>query len=571
MSSFILERCRSLCEDTEFLERALVILFEKLPRDHVTSLIIKTTIKRIAEEIQRNSNLILDLFVDSSGERRREISHLGGEVIGDSGDNSNKNESWNGVWSNYYTSIKTALIGVSEESTMLNSLISGRNFENGSNDKLYIAENRVADMLEKGASLLDSIFLPEEDLGRRLYLEEHYNRFINLKKLRNYRESSFIDVEIEKLRRKGKNIGEIEDNTIVFEEIGLDAYLRNYDKFSTIPRYFKYRSSEYEEYTTRLLSYLSDFFMKSHPLLNKKSIEDELEKTFESNWSKGMLKDWVIPTYEMEFYSKPFDKLFFSQGTYDSHIKSKSYMKKKNEFNSLSEEELRNRKISSISEDKRISRVEFFISKYSQYLFRERREAIEFVNRLQSSTKEELELDENFKDNFKGLNELIFELKSKKSDKKEEFNNEEHYGENYEDEDEEDDFEELQNKVYNPLKLPLGPDGRPMPYWLYKLNGLGIEFKCEICGNCSYWGRRAFERHFQEARHSNALNALGIPNTSHFKEITRISDALELYSSLCSQAKNKLFDEQNGLEMEDSEGNVITLRTFNEFHSRGVI
>jgi splicing factor 3A subunit 3 len=49
--------------------------------------------------------------------------------------------------------------------------------------------------------------------------------------------------------------------------------------------------------------------------------------------------------------------------------------------------------------------------------------------------------------------------------------------------DEEDDF------VYNPLKLPLGWDGKPIPYWLYKLHGLNQEFKCEICGNFSYWGR----------------------------------------------------------------------------------
>ena len=26
--------------------------------------------------------------------------------------------------------------------------------------------------------------------------------------------------------------------------------------------------------------------------------------------------------------------------------------------------------------------------------------------------------------------------------------------------------------VYNPLKLPLGFDGKPIPYWLYKLHGL---------------------------------------------------------------------------------------------------
>ena len=55
--------------------------------------------------------------------------------------------------------------------------------------------------------------------------------------------------------------------------------------------------------------------------------------------------------------------------------------------------------------------------------------------------------------------------------------------------------------VYNPLKLPLGWDGKPIPYWLYKLHGLNVEFKCEICGNFSYWGRRAYERHFREQRH----------------------------------------------------------------------
>lgn len=37
--------------------------------------------------------------------------------------------------------------------------------------------------------------------------------------------------------------------------------------------------------------------------------------------------------------------------------------------------------------------------------------------------------------------------------------------------------------IYNPLKLPLGWDGKPIPYWLYKLHGLNQEFKCEICGN----------------------------------------------------------------------------------------
>ena len=57
-----------------------------------------------------------------------------------------------------------------------------------------------------------------------------------------------------------------------------------------------------------------------------------------------------------------------------------------------------------------------------------------------------------------------------------------------------DDEEAKQN--FNSKSLPVGNDGKPVPLWLYKLHGLGIEFKCEICGGASYWGRRAYERHF---------------------------------------------------------------------------
>jgi splicing factor 3A subunit 3 len=40
--------------------------------------------------------------------------------------------------------------------------------------------------------------------------------------------------------------------------------------------------------------------------------------------------------------------------------------------------------------------------------------------------------------------------------------------------DTESDDEEQQ--IYNPLKLPMGWDGKPIPYWLYKLHGLGQVF-----------------------------------------------------------------------------------------------
>ena len=60
--------------------------------------------------------------------------------------------------------------------------------------------------------------------------------------------------------------------------------------------------------------------------------------------------------------------------------------------------------------------------------------------------------------------------------------------------DSDDDDDKL---IANPKNLPIGWDGKPIPFWLYKLHGLGIEYKCEICGGASYWGQKAFEAHFQ--------------------------------------------------------------------------
>lgn len=52
-----------------------------------------------------------------------------------------------------------------------------------------------------------------------------------------------------------------------------------------------------------------------------------------------------------------------------------------------------------------------------------------------------------------------------------------------------DDDEDEEARIYNPLKLPLGWDGKPIPYWLYKLHGLGTEYRCEICSDYVYQGR----------------------------------------------------------------------------------
>ena len=131
--------------------------------------------------------------------------------------------------------------------------------------------------------------------------------------------------------------------------------------------------------------------------------------------------------------------------------------------------------------------------------------------------------------------------------------------------------DEDEEPVYNPLNLPIGWDGKPIPFWLYKLHGLGVEYKCEICGNQSYWGRRAFDRHFQEWRHAHGMRALGIPNTKHFHDITVIEDAVNLHEKLKGALQAEQFELDAEEEFEDTEGNVLDKRTYEDLARQGLL
>ncbi|CAA7259619.1 unnamed protein product [Cyclocybe aegerita] len=131
--------------------------------------------------------------------------------------------------------------------------------------------------------------------------------------------------------------------------------------------------------------------------------------------------------------------------------------------------------------------------------------------------------------------------------------------------------EEEEERIYNPLKLPLGWDGKPIPYWLYKLHGLGVEYRCEICSDHVYMGRKNFDRHFQESRHAFGMRALGLPNTKHFHEITRIEDALALAEKLKQEGRHEIFEQETMEELEDDDGNVYNRKTYDDLKKQGLI
>ncbi|KAL6052708.1 Splicing factor 3A subunit 3 [Balamuthia mandrillaris] len=133
----------------------------------------------------------------------------------------------------------------------------------------------------------------------------------------------------------------------------------------------------------------------------------------------------------------------------------------------------------------------------------------------------------------------------------------------------EDDEEE--EVIIGKQNYPVGWDGKPIPYWLYRLHGLAIQYKCEICGDATYSGRRNFEKHFQEAKHASGMRKLGIPNTRHFWEVTKIQDALDLWEKLKKEMATADWRPDEEMEFEDEEGNVMNKKTYEDLKAQGLL
>ena len=183
---------------------------------------------------------------------------------------------------------------------------------------------------------------------------------------------------------------------------------------------------------------------------------------------------------------------------------------------------------------KDLAAVEAKIYKLSELLSEQRHDTLENVQRKQARTGQEREEEET---------EVADE-----------------------DEEEEDEDEVL----YNPKNLPLGWDGKPIPYWLYKLHGLNINYPCEICGNQIYRGPKAFQRHFSEWRHAHGMRCLGIPNTAHFANITQIEEAIKLWEKLKRVKSVDKWKPDQEEEFEDTAGNVVSRKTYEDLRRQGL-
>ncbi|KAL9018437.1 MAG: hypothetical protein Q9185_004280 [Variospora sp. 1 TL-2023] len=506
----LLEDQRFIHEDLERLEQGISDRVLDDPRHIRDRLNRDHQISGFLDRIQQQSKRLLDIYNDTEGLRAKEIQSIS---TGDPFDEFYK---------------------------QLNEIKDfHRRYPNEPVENLERAYKRKAPGEGESATAeIDNLFTGEEAYGRFLDLTTLHEDYLNLPGVQSRR-------------------------------ITYLQYLNIFDQFTPphcpIKRPEK-STDQYFSYVGRLADYLEGFLRRTRPLDDLDKIFASFGSDFDRAWQAKEVPGWgeekqavgpAAPVTEGTgegTWCPACAKEFKNDNVYRSHLSGKKHVKAAESraaqgpiSNGSAKSQVRGTSAAKDLKERAIAEREYRIRKLASTMETVRSDTRVNVERKQGMTERERqqELDALFADS------VDTSLRPSGADDESDSSGDE--------------------KIYNPLKLPLAWDGKPIPYWLYKLHGLGVEFPCEICGNFVYMGRRAFDKHFNEARHIYGLKCLGITNTTLFREITGIEDALKLWDKMTRDKKKEKSGGDNVVQMEDAEGNVMPEKVYYDLQKQGLL
>lgn len=299
--------------------------------------------------------------------------------------------------------------------------------------------------------------------------------------------------------------------------LGLDLSYLEYLRLFASPAYTSHHA-DYVRYQNGLLEYLKTQFKVAYPLKEEPQLSAEVARP------------------ELDLFCVACDKLFSKESVFQGHLQGKKHQK------NVKNLDLQQPKIS----------LRSLIKQYASILEPILENTIRDLERKAGMSEREKILDAIAADGNESdyTNYSSSENESDVADA------------------DEDDDDDLLGK-----NLPLGTDGTPIPLWLYKLQGLHKQYRCEVCGNAVFKGRLQFAKHFSLAKHIHGLVSLGVSELkiSLFGGISEISGAKELWNELKKEnginPESKLDDE----EVEDDEGNVMSRKDYVELKKQGLL
>lgn len=274
------------------------------------------------------------------------------------------------------------------------------------------------------------------------------------------------------------------------------------------------KSPRYASLVHELSQYIESFFYKRYCLIDKTVVESRLTREFEKEYTAAGVSCGTPGKLFCTVCSKQ-----YALSVFPAHIPGKAHQKL-------------------LHKHKTMLLHEFKLHKYLVQVQEELQSTTSLLERLQALTPQERASELAEVD--KAYNEPTYTPQQ--------------------------DDEESSEPQDTMASMPVGPDGVPMPFWLYKLQGLDVSFPCEICGNERFQGRRSFDRHFSGAKHQLRLRCLGIEPSPAFRGISAIDDALKL-----AQVGQKSPDEALVVQAEDRSGNVLAQTDYDDLRRQGLL
>ncbi|KAH9909717.1 hypothetical protein F4778DRAFT_712358 [Xylariomycetidae sp. FL2044] len=506
----LLEEQRFLHEDLERLEQGIADRIGEEPKHIRDRLARDHQIAQFLDRISSQSSKLLSIYRDADGTKSKEIQQIG------SGDSMEE-------FYKQLTEVKDFHARYPNEPV--------ENLERAYRTK------KGPDAEAGQPSIVDTMFTGEEAYGRFFDLHTCHELYLNLSNVKRLSYLQYLDL---------------------FDNFAAGAGgLKRSEKMT----------DQYFNYVGQLALDLETFMRKTRPLENVDKVISDFDKEFEEAWEKDEVPEWASEesvnraagstqaSSAEGVWCEDCEKEFKNENVYKGHLSGKKHVRAAAErAKRLQEGEApessngagRGGPSATRLKERAIAVREFRVKRLARAMSTERSDTRVNIERKQGMTERERQQEL----------ENLFNTSSAATHAMET------------DEGDEGDDEE---RIYNPLKLPLAWDGKPIPFWLYKLHGLGVEFPCEICGNFVYMGRRAFDKHFNEARHIYGLKCLGIASTSLFRDITHIDEAMRLWEKIQKDKKKDNIDDGSMVQMEDAEGNVMPEKVYYDLQKQGLL
>jgi splicing factor 3A subunit 3 len=511
----ILEDQRYLHEDLERLEQGIADRLSEDPKPIRDRLNRDHEIAQLLDEIKSHSSALLAIYHDADGSLSQELQQIGSSAP-----------------EQQFDEFYSQLAAVRDH----HSRYPNEQAQNA--ETRYRANKRIDLGGEKMLMpyIVDALFSGEEAYGRFFDLHGSHEAYLNLPNIKRLSYLQYLEV---------------------FDNFAASAGgLKRGDKLTD--QYFKYVGG--------LAEYLEDFMRRVRPLENLEKVFASFDAEFEQAWEKDEVEGWKNEASDAAngpqraspadaIYCEDCEKGFSNENVYKGHLKGKKHIKaaaqrkQREEDVAATQSGANGTRVSATRlKEKAIAEREYRVKRLVAAMSTERSDTRVNVERKQGMTERERqqELDNLMRESGPTVSEA-------------------------QGDDGEGDDEDGEDKIYNPLKLPLAWDGKPIPFWLYRLHGLGVEFPCEICGNFVYMGRRAYDKHFNEPRHLHGLRCLGITANTLFRDIIKIDEALKLWDKIQRERKKNKVDEGSVVQMEDGEGNVMPEKVYYDLQKQGLL